>query len=275
MADNTTEQTIKDRLVALVPWRTYAALTALTVIGIAAGQPYVAAVSGTDVTAQGVITQVVVNGAISLVAIFVGLWLGKRVDLGAPRLTAALYGREQPEGTARVLLLYAPLVGLGATALIIVLENLFAALAPEAMQSLIEGQATRQPELWKALIASLYGGIFEEVSVRLFIMTAVVWFWSFVVSRVRREPVQAYPATVWVGILFAALVFGIGHLASLAQMGYTDPVLVVRTLALNAVPGVFFGLMYMRFGISAAIVAHFFADIFLHVVVPGLSGAFA
>jgi hypothetical protein len=143
------------------------------------------------------------------------------------------------------------------------------------MQSMVEGQALRQPALWKALIASLYGGIFEEVSVRLFVMTAVVWFWSFVVSRIRREPVQAYPGTLWVGVLFAALVFGIGHLAALAQMGYTDPVLVVRTLALNAVPGVFFGLLYMRFGISAAVVAHFTADIFLHVVVPALGGTLA
>jgi membrane protease YdiL (CAAX protease family) len=65
----------------------------------------------------------------------------------------------------------------------------------------------------------------------------------------------------------AALAFGAGHLPMAAQVfGGLTTMVVVRTIALNALGGIVFGSLYSRWGLERAMVAHFCADIVLHVV---------
>ena len=78
---------------------------------------------------------------------------------------------------------------------------------------------------------------------------------------------------VWFGIFGAALLFGAGHLPATAAMTPLTPMLVLRALLLNGIPGVIFGWLYLRHGLLAAIASHFTADIVLHVVFPLLNAA--
>ncbi len=47
-----------------------------------------------------------------------------------------------------------------------------------------------------------------------------------------------------------------------------SPAVVARALVLNGVGGVVFGWLYWRRGLLAAMVAHFSADVVLHVLAP-------
>lgn len=112
------------------------------------------------------------------------------------------------------------------------------------------------------LLASFYGGIVEELQLRLFLMTLLLWL----VARVRgRMPGNT---TFWLAILLAALLFGVGHLPAAAHIWGLDTIVVLRTLALNAVVGIACGWLYWRRGLEMAMLAHFSADLVLHVLMP-------
>ncbi|MFP4364108.1 MAG: type II CAAX prenyl endopeptidase Rce1 family protein [Spirochaetia bacterium] len=67
-----------------------------------------------------------------------------------------------------------------------------------------------RPQWYEGLAASFYGGFIEEYMMRLFLMTGIVW----IISLFRRargvQPVWAYVLS----ILFAGILFGIGHLGA-------------------------------------------------------------
>lgn len=44
-----------------------------------------------------------------------------------------------------------------------------------------------------------------------------------------------------------------------------SPLVIVRTIILNAIPGIIFGWLYYKKGIEMAMVSHFSADQVLHV----------
>jgi membrane protease YdiL (CAAX protease family) len=63
-----------------------------------------------------------------------------------------------------------------------------------------------------------------------------------------------------------AILFGIGHLPALKSLlGRISPLMLARSLLLNAPIGLICGWLFWTYGIEAAIVAHFSADIVYHV----------
>jgi membrane protease YdiL (CAAX protease family) len=71
--------------------------------------------------------------------------------------------------------------------------------------------------------------------------------------------------------LFAALLFGLGHLRATAMLMPLTKLVVASALLLNGFPGLPFGWFYWKQGLESAMVAHFASDIILHVVAPLLS----
>lgn len=108
--------------------------------------------------------------------------------------------------------------------------------------------------------AILYGGVAEEVLLRLGCLSMVAW----VLVRMRLAPSAALTGA----IIIAAVLFGIGHLPAMAAIVPLSSIVVFRTLLLNALPGLAFGVLYRRYGIEHAIVAHTFADIVLLLIIP-------
>ena len=190
-----------------------------------------------------------------------GLWLGGKVGLGAPVLRGWLAGNPEAHSWFRALLPLAISTGVAAGAVILLLEGLvFIPLLPEILR------ITHQPPPWQGLLAAFYGGINEELFSRLGIMTLLVWAGAKLIRRKRPGP-----GVVWVANVLAALLFGAGHLPTLAALAPLTTIVVVRTLLLNGIAGVVFGWLYWRHGLLAAMVAHFSADIVLHVVTAALS----
>lgn len=197
----------------------------------------------------------VLMGLLSLL----GLRMGHRVGLGSPLLQAWLARRASPSWqTLKPLQVIA--LGAGAAALVLGASLVLDPLLPEPLQPIADTDATRSA--LNGLLASCYGGIAEELQLRLFLMTLVVWLLARFGRR--QPPAAAY----WVAIAVAAVLFGAGHLPAAAKVwGLTD-IVVFRTIALNAIAGLAFGWLYWRRGIEMAMLGHFSADIVLHVLAP-------
>ncbi|ARJ37749.1 hypothetical protein SporoP8_01920 [Sporosarcina ureae] len=72
----------------------------------------------------------------------------------------------------------------------------------------------------------------------------------------------------YLAIFLAAILFGLGHLPVAAQFfDGVSAVIVIRTLVLNSLLGLWFGYLYWKKGLEYAIIAHMSADIFLHVLI--------
>jgi hypothetical protein len=181
-------------------------------------------------------------------AVWAGVALSKPLGLGAPAIEAALAGSGAWAALKRQLL-PAALVGLCMGALLVLLGR----VAPAQLQAL--GQAVDIPVAAKVL----YGGITEEVLLRWGVMTVLVWLpWRLL--RKKAGP----PSSGWIAgaILAAAVLFGALHLpAALAMGAHLSAPVVAYILAGNAVPGILFGLLYWRYGIEAAMMAHALAHI--------------
>jgi len=200
----------------------------------------------------------IVQGAIMAgIAILLGLLMASRVGLGVPFLQGWLHGqfdRAQFARTARSAVLLGVLVG----AAIFVMDRFLFALLVEPITALQEG-----PALWQRVLVSFYGGISEEIFLRLFLMTLLVWLWWRCAGR--RTPT---PVVMWTAIMVVSILFGLGHLPMTARLMPLTFIVVVRAIVLNGIAGTLFGWLYWRKGLEAAMIAHFATDIALHVLLP-------
>jgi hypothetical protein len=180
-----------------------------------------------------------------------GLRLGAAIGLDAPYVRAWVDRGAPPPPRGRFV--QAAAIGLVAGAIVVGLDvALFA--------HTLAGGGQR----WRGLLASFYGGIVEEILMRLFLTTALARLVMLVTrARTLTAPIAA------TAIALAALLFGAGHLPAAAQLGPLDALAVVRVLALNGIVGLACGWLYWRRGLEHAMVAHFAADLVLHVLVGG------
>jgi hypothetical protein len=124
------------------------------------------------------------------------------------------------------------------------------------------GHGLPQVARWKGALACFYGGIVEEVELRLFLMSAIAWLLAKLTRGSRGT-------LVVVANVVAALAFGAGHLPLAAHVFGLTTAIVVRTIVLNALGGFVFGALYGRWSLERAMVAHFCADVVLHVAAGG------
>ncbi|WP_285400391.1 CPBP family intramembrane glutamic endopeptidase [Lysinibacillus sp. fls2-241-R2A-57] len=120
------------------------------------------------------------------------------------------------------------------------------------------------PNWWQGLLASLYGGFTEEIMLRLFGMTFIVWLLAWITKKEKDNIPNSF---YYVAIFLVAIIFGLGHLPATIQVfGDLSTIIVIRALVLNGLLGLWFGYLYWRKGLEYAMIAHMSADIFLHVL---------
>jgi membrane protease YdiL (CAAX protease family) len=195
------------------------------------------------------------------VAVFFGLLLGRKVGLGAPFLESWLTSGKTHGAFASVAKI-AVLAGITVGTAVFALDRFVFSFFVEPITAF---QAT--PPLWTRLLVSLYGGAGEEIGMRLFLMTLVVW----VTYKIKRTSKGTPTRTgVWLTIILISIVFGLGHLPMTAHFTEITSVVVLRAVLLNGIASVTFGWLYWKKGLEAAMISHFTADIVLHVVLPTL-----
>lgn len=195
-----------------------------------------------------------------------GLRMGHRVGLGSPLLQRWINRHAMPAAPAPRPWHSAILGAAAAVAILLLSSVLDPWLLPPARVDMqdIDGAGSAL----YGLLASFYGGIVEEVQLRLFLMTLVVWGLTWLARRGRGFDGTLAPGAAWTAIGVAALLFGAGHLPMAAEIWGLDAGVIARTVLLNAIGGLVFGWVFWRRGLEMAVVSHFAADIVLHVLVP-------
>jgi membrane protease YdiL (CAAX protease family) len=195
------------------------------------------------------------------------MFFASRVGLGTPILDAATRG-ERVADRVRAILPLSIILGVMGTLVLLALEFFYfqpAMLKEFAAAANALNLKTSQPAAWKGFLASFYGGISEEILLRLFTMSFFVWLGRFISKTADGKPTAA---VIWIANILAAVLFGLGHLPAVSLMVQVPltPLVIARTLVLNGLLGIVFGWLYWKRGLEAAMVSHFSADIVLHVL---------
>lgn len=244
-----------------INWRLFFILVAAGVITAVMVLPYTLALSPTIAkifTPTVFFAQIIQSIILFSIAVFFGLYLGKRVGLGLPILEGTLKGENKTGYLKSILGLS---IGLGVLAGVLII--LFSFLFPSLSVSMLNTEIAIPT--WKTLLASFYGGVGEELLLRFFVMTLLVWIFSKI-----KKTSDGHPTVlgIWIAIILTSIIFGLGHLPITGALAAITWEVVLRAILLNGVAGVIFGWLYWKKGLESAIISHFSADITLHVVLP-------
>ena len=190
------------------------------------------------------------------VTIFFGLFFTKRVGFKLP-LLEAIVKKEDYKKIIKNILFSSVLLGIAVAVAIYVLDFLFTFIGAR-----ISTHGNYAP-VWQTLLAAFYGGITEEILMRLFLMSFFVWF-SIKFFR------QNKPSKVGIifSIFLAAIIFGLGHLPITASLTNITPLIIGRAVVLNGIGGIVFGWLFWKKGLESAMISHFTADIFILTLLP-------
>ena len=99
----------------------------------------------------------------------------------------------------------------------------------------------------------IYGGVIEEVMLRLFMMSLI----AFLLHKVFwRKQEQTPVAALVLANVVAAILFAAGHLPTTAMLMGLTPMIIFRCFLLNGGIGVILGWLYRKYGLRYAMIAH-------------------
>lgn len=224
--------------------------------------PYVVTLQGDILQNAGIplgtlfLAQFIQSAVLFSVTIFLGLLFTKKIDFELPLLEAILEKRDW-KTILKGIFGKSVIWGIAAAVAIYLVDILFSAIGAG-----ITTQENPAP-VWQRLLASFYGGITEEILMRLFLMSFFIWI-GMKLSR-KNKPGKG---VITVSIILAAVIFGLGHLPVTASLTTITPLVVVRAVLLNGIGGVIFGWLFWKNGLESAMLAHFTVDIFLLTLLP-------
>ncbi|SFS19787.1 CAAX protease self-immunity [Dyella sp. OK004] len=197
------------------------------------------------------------TGVLTWLFAWLGLYLGGGHGLDAPWLRAWIY--RQPMPARRTHWMLAALLGVLAGIAVAGIEQIQPPPTPRVLDTI--GQT------WRGALASLYGGTAEEILCRLGSVSLLVWLLAWP----RRQQARSWMFIV--AIVLAALLFGAGHLPFAFSTGIAHtPFAIGQIIFLNSLVGLVCGGLFWKFGLEHAMLAHFCADLILHVASPLVLG---
>lgn len=252
----------------LIHWKLFSVLLAVSVVANIAILPYAFSLELVRVAELpvplfvAVLIQIGQATVFFAVAVFFGLLLGKKVELGAPFIESWLTNEQKKVGFGPIVRT-AAILGMVIGAVIFALDRFAFSIFVEPITAFQEGTP-----IWTRLLASFYGGVAEEVGMRFFLMTLVVW----ITYKIKRTENGAPTSVgVWLSIILIGVIFGLGHLPMTARFTEITTIVILRAIILNGIAGVAFGWLYWKKGLEASMISHFTTDIVLHVIIPSLT----
>ena len=167
-----------------------------------------------------------------------GIFLGTKVGLWKEEKTFT-----------RKALLAAVLVGVLGGMAIIFPDLLFFGKYSQA----IADSYLKKPTVAYILGSVLYGGVIEEVMLRLFMLSLIAFLLHKLFGKGKERP------ATWVLVLanvIAALLFAAGHLPTTFLVIGNSPMILFRCFLLNGGVGLLFGWLYRKYGLRYAMIAH-------------------
>ncbi len=202
-----------------------------------------------------VLASIAQTAGLLAIAVFLGLKLATNINLPVLKLSDS--------GTSKLpgLLKLTVPAGIVTAILIMLGDKIFSKYIPGL--SVVNGQVA----IWKTLLAALYGGIVEEILMRLFVMSLFAWIISKIFKSA--EPTKN-SLIMWSAIIISSVLFGLGHLPITSAITAITPLVIARAIVLNGIGGLVFGWLYWKKGLEYGMMAHFTADIFLLAILPAL-----
>jgi uncharacterized protein (DUF697 family) len=204
---------------------------------------------------------VIQNTLLYGVFIFFGMKLSRKVGLNVPILEGLITKEGLGTETKRISIL-ALLSGLIVGFLILGIDLIFINIF-ENIELLKSYPGQPDPELWQIILGLPYGAIAEEVAMRFFTMTLLLWLFTKSTRNSGGEPRQA---GYWFAIIIAAILFGASHLPTVLYYIGFSAIPIFRIIFLNSLGGIVFGWLYWKYGIEYAMISHFGMDFVLHVL---------
>ena len=244
-------------------WKIYFFLLVLSIIGAAGLLPYSKALPAGNVPVDMpdsllLLATFLQAFLLTAIAAFFGHMLSRRTGLGTPVIENIVYKGQGTKLRPGYHVLVPALIGL-----IFALIMIFADLMMIKLFQIEAAEGAQAPVWWRGLSASLYGGLSEEIMMRLFAMNLIIFLFN---SIGKNSEKKSSAGKVVTAMILSSVIFGIGHLAAAFAVGTATPGFVARTLILNFIPGMAFGWLYWRRSLISAMIAYFAADIVLHVV---------
>ena len=131
----------------------------------------------------------------------------------------------------------------------------------------IDDKYVTEIPIWKRFLAAFYGGIGEEILLRLFLMSMLVWIFGKIT---RSEAPLSRSGLVWSAVAITSIIFGLGHLPATSVITDLTRLVIARAIVLNGIAGLVLGWLYWKRGLESAIIAHFTADLMILIVLPAL-----
>lgn len=101
--------------------------------------------------------------------------------------------------------------------------------------------------------AVIYGGVIEEVMLRLFMMSLIAFILHKLFDRASKTP---RTRVLIAANVIAAALFAAGHLPSTFMLLGNSPVILLRCFLLNGGIGLLLGWLYRKHGLRYAMIAH-------------------
>ena len=109
-----------------------------------------------------------------------------------------------------------------------------------------------KPNVVFVIASVLYGGVIEEVMLRLFLMSLV----AFILHKIFDKNGEVSTAVLVIANVISALIFSAGHLPATFVMIGNSPVIIARCFIMNGGAGLMFGWLYRKYGLRYSMLAH-------------------
>ncbi|MDD3171853.1 MAG: CPBP family glutamic-type intramembrane protease [Bacilli bacterium] len=233
------------------------------ILGAVSVLPYAFTLQNDIIVASGQPLSLLIFAAIAQtaillsIAIFFGLKLSRSLNL--PVLTIFDSNNISVKKRWSRFFLLTISIGIVTAVLIAFGDMLFGQYMPQLIG--VNGQVAT----WKTLFASLYGGIVEEILMRLFAMSLIVW----IIAKISKSTEPAKNSIImWTAIVISSILFSIGHLPITSALTEITPLVVTRAIVLNSIGGIAFGYLYWKKGLEYSMMSHLTADIVLLSIIP-------
>ena len=110
-----------------------------------------------------------------------------------------------------------------------------------------------KPTVTYMLATVLYGGVIEEVMLRLFWMSLIAFIFHKLFGKKHDKPTTAI---LIASNIIAALLFAAAHLPATFMMIGNSTIIIARCFLLNGGIGLLLGWLYRKYGLRYAMIAH-------------------
>ena len=119
-------------------------------------------------------------------------------------------------------------------------------------QAIIDSYSAK-PTIPYLIAMVTYGGVIEEVMLRLFFMSLIAYILHKIFGKKNEKPTTAI---LIISNFIAALLFAAGHLPITFMMLGSSPIIIFRCFLLNGGLALLFGYLYRKYGFRYSMIAH-------------------